>query len=235
MANADSIDARKQAAAKAAARLVGPGMAVGLGHGSTAVAVVPFLAERAGRGELAGTAFVPAAHYMAEALRAAGLPVAGLDDFPRLDLAIDGADEIAPNLDCIKGGGGALLYEKIVAQAATRFVLVADDGKCSPVLGTRHAVPVEVTPFALAPTVDFLAAAGGAPTLRRRPDGDPMRTQRGNLICDCTFGPLADPAGLAALLDARAGVAGHGLFVGLAQTAFIAGPDGVRELGRPVG
>ena len=233
MTNAASIDARTQAAAEAASRLVGPGMAVGLGHGSTAVAVVPFLAERARRGELAGTAFVPAARYMAEALRAAGLAVAGLDDFPRLALAIDGADEIAPNLDCIKGGGGALLYEKIVAQAAERFVLVADDGKLSPVLGARHALPVEVTPFALAPTVDFLAAAGGAPTVRLRPDGDPMRTQRGNLICDCAFGPLADPAGLAALLDARAGVAGHGLFVGMAQTAFIAGPDGVRELGRP--
>ena len=233
MTIAASIDARKQAAAEAASRLVGPGMAVGLGHGSTAVAVVPYLAQRARRGELAGTAFVPAARYMAEALRAAGLAVACLDDFPRLALAIDGADEIAPNLDCIKGGGGALLYEKIVAQAATRFVLVADDGKCSPALGTRHALPVEVTPFALAPTVDFLAAIGGAPTLRRRPDGDPMRTQRGNCICDCAFGPLADPAGLAALLDARAGVAGHGLFVGMAQTAFIAGPDGVRELGRP--
>ena len=235
MTNADSIDARKRAAAQAAANLVGPGMAVGLGHGSTAVAVVPFLAARAGRGEMAGTAFVPAARFMAEALRAAGLPVAGLDDFPRLALAIDGADEIAPNLDCIKGGGGALLYEKIVAQAAERFVLVADDGKCSPVLGTRHALPVEVTPFALASVVDFLAAVGGAPTLRRRPDGDPMRTQRGNLICDCAFGPLADPAGLAAVLDARAGVAGHGLFVGMAQAAFIAGRDGVRELVRPAG
>ena len=192
---AETTRNRKQAAAAAAAALVTAGMAVGLGHGSTAVAVVPVVAERARRGELAGTVFVPAARFMADALRRHGLPVVGLDDVAVLDLAIDGADEIAPNLDCVKGGGGALLYEKIVAQAARRFVLVADDAKLSPVLGSRHAVPVEVTPFALAPTLNFLAAVGGRPTLRLRPDGDPMRTQRGNVICDCAFGPMADPAG----------------------------------------
>jgi ribose 5-phosphate isomerase A len=230
-----ATDLLKQAAAGAAAGLVAAGMAVGLGHGSTAVAVVPHLAARARRGELAGTVFVAASHFMSQALRRHGLPVVSLDDRPALDLAIDGADEIAPNLDCIKGGGGALLYEKIVAQAAGRFVLVADAGKLSPILGTRHGLPVEVTPFGLAPAMDFLTAIGGHPALRRRADGDPMRTERGNVLCDCAFGPLTDPAGLAALLDARAGIAGHGLFVGLARAAFVAGPDGVRELGRPAG
>lgn len=227
------IHTLKQAAAAKAATLVVAGMAVGLGHGSTAVAVVPALAERYRRGELAGTVFVPAAHFMAEALRRHGLPVGSLDDWPVLDLGIDGADEIDGNLDCIKGGGGALLYEKIVAQAARRFVLVADAGKLSPRLGARHAVPVEVTPAALAPVTGFITEIGGKPTLRLRPDGDPMRTERGNVILDCAFGPLADPAALAAVLDARAGIAGHGLFIGMASLAYVAGPDGVQELTRP--
>ncbi|EHJ48645.1 ribose 5-phosphate isomerase [Solidesulfovibrio carbinoliphilus subsp. oakridgensis] len=222
----------KQAAAAHAAALVEAGMAVGLGHGSTAVEAVPVLADRAGRGELAGTVFVPAARFMAEALRRHGLPVGSLDDRPELDLAIDGADEIDPNLDCIKGGGGALLYEKIVGQAAKRLVIVADAGKLSPRLGTRHPLPVEITPFALASELRFLAGLGGHPALRLRPDGDPMRTERGNVIADCPFGPMADPAGLAAALDARGGVAGHGLFIGLAALVVVAGEDGVRELRR---
>ncbi|WP_428562997.1 MAG: ribose-5-phosphate isomerase RpiA [Solidesulfovibrio sp. DCME] len=229
----EEVTRAKRAAAGRAAALVGPGMAVGLGHGSTAVAAVPVLGQRARRGELVGTVFVAAAHFMAEALRREGLPVGSLDDTPRLDLAIDGADEIDPQGNCIKGGGGALLYEKIVAQAATRLVIVADAGKLSPRLGTRHALPVEITPFALRPELAFLAAIGGRPALRLRPDGDPMRTERGNVIADCAFGPLADPAGLAASLDARAGIAGHGLFVGLAGLLVVAGPDGIREIVPP--
>jgi len=231
---AEAVAGFKQAAAAHAAGLVAAGMAVGLGHGSTAVAVAPHLAERVRRGELSGTVFVPATHCMAEALRRQGLPVACLDDWPVLDVAIDGADEIAPNLDCIKGGGGALLYEKIVAQAAGRLILVADAGKLSPRLGTRHPLPVEVTPFALASELRFLAEIGGRPKLRLRSDGDPMRTERGNVVCDCAFGPLADPAALAVALDTRAGVAGHGLFIGLAALAVAAGPEGVREIARPV-
>lgn len=229
----DEIAAFKRAAAAQAAALVGPGMDVGLGHGSTAVAAVPVLGERARRGELTGTRFVAAAHFMAEALRREGLPVVGLDDAPRLTLAIDGADEIDPDGNCIKGGGGALLYEKIVAQAADRLVIVADAGKLSPRLGTRHALPVEITPFALGSELRFLTEIGGAPRLRLRPDGDPMRTERGNVIADCAFGPIADPAELAARLDARAGLAGHGLFIGLAALIVVAGPDGLRELTPP--
>lgn len=227
------IAAMKRAAAGRAATLVHSGMAVGLGHGSTAVAVVPFLAKRVRQGELSDVVFVPASRFMAEALRREALPVAALDDVPRLDIDIDGADEIDPAGDCIKGGGGALLYEKIVAQAARRLVIVADVGKLSPRLGARHALPVEITPFALAPELRFLETCGGKPTVRLRPDGDPMRTERGNVIADCAFGPLADPAGLAARLDARGGVAGHGLFLGMADRILVAGPDGVREITPP--
>lgn len=228
--DAEIVRGYKQAAAAYAAGLVAPGMAVGLGHGSTAVKAVSVLAERTRRGELAGTVYVAAARFMAEALRHHGLPVKTLDDCPKLDMAIDGADEIDPNGDCIKGGGGALLYEKIVGQAAGRLVIVADVGKLSPRLGTRHALPVEITPFALAPELHFLTDIGGHPALRLRPDGDPMRTERGNVIADCAFGPIADPTGLAERLDARAGVAGHGLFVGLVDLVVTAGPDGLREM-----
>lgn len=227
------IAAFKQAAAAHAAAMAGPGMAVGLGHGSTAVAAVPALAARAARGELAGTVFVPAASFMAVALRRHKLPVASLDDAPRLDMAIDGADEIDPEGNCVKGGGGALLYEKIVGQAAARLIIVADVGKLSPRLCLRHALPVEITPFALASELRFLTELGGNPTVRLRPDGDPMRTERGNVIADCAFAPLADPAGLAATLDARGGVAGHGLFIGTAALLVVAGPDGVREIVPP--
>ena len=226
----ETVNGYKRQAAGYAAGLVEAGMAAGLGHGSTAVEAVPVLAERTRRGELAGTVYVPAARFMAEALRRHGLPARGLDDCPVLDLAIDGADEIDPRGDCIKGGGGALLYEKIVGQAAGRLVIVADAGKLSPQLGTRHALPVEITPFALAPELRFLADLGGHPTLRLRPDGDPMRTERGNVIADCAFGPIADPAALAAILDARAGVAGHGLFVGLVDLVVTVGPEGLREM-----
>ena len=222
-------DAFKRAAAAHAAGMVGPDMVVGLGHGSTAVAAVPVLARRVQRGEIPGTVFVPAAYFMADALRRHDLPVVSLDDVLRPDLDIDGADEIDPAGNCIKGGGGALLYEKILAQAAKRLIIVADAGKLSPQLCARHALPVEITPFALAGELRFLREIGGNPALRLRPDGDPMRTERGNVIADCAFAPLADPAGLAATLDARAGVAGHGLFINMAPLVVIAGPDGVRE------
>jgi ribose 5-phosphate isomerase A len=233
--SAEDVAGYKRAAAAHVAAMITAGMAVGLGHGSTAVAVVPVLAERVRRGELSGTVFVPAAHFMAEALRRHHLPVASLDDWPTLDVAIDGADEIDSNCDSIKGGGGALLYEKILAQAAKQLILVADAGKLSPCLGTGHALPVEITPFALSPELRFLTTLGGRPKLRARPDGDPMRTERGNVILDCAFGPIPDPPALSAALDARAGVAGHGLFVGLAAMVVVAGADGVRELIRPKG
>lgn len=228
-----ALEAFKRQAGKFAADLAGPGQAIGLGHGSTALTVPPYLGARRLRGELAGTVFVPATYAMAEALRRHDLTVCGLDDRPVLDLVIDGADAIDGNLDCIKGGGGALLFEKILAQAARRLVLVADAGKLVSRLGSDHLLPVEIIPFALAPERRFLEEMGGNPILRLRPDGDPVRTERGNVLCDCAFGPLDDPAALAAELDGRAGVAGHGLFVGLAEMAVIGGPDGVRILNRP--
>ena len=149
-----------------------------------------------------------------------------------VDLTIDGADEVDPALDVIKGGGGALLREKIVAQATHREIIVVDESKLSPALGTRWSVPVEVVSFGWPVQVAFLGSLGGKATLRRLEDGTPFVTDQGNYILDCEFGPLADPVPLGDRLDARAGIVEHGLFLGLVSDVIVAGPDGVRHLER---
>jgi ribose 5-phosphate isomerase A len=165
--------------------------------------------------------------------RRLGLPVADLDDRPVVDLTIDGADEVDPALRLIKGGGGALLREKIVAQASRREVIVVDETKLSDRLGTRMPVPVEAVPFGLRGQIEFLRGLGGTAAVRAGADGRPFVTDGGNRILDCAFGPIADPEGLAAALGARAGIVEHGLFLGLAAEVVVAGPDGVRRLRRP--
>ncbi len=152
------------------------------------------------------------------------------NDLPAdLDLVIDGADEVDPALDVIKGGGGALLREKIVAQASRRVVIVADASKLSPRLGTQWPVPVEVLSFGWRSQARFLASLGAAWTIRRSPDGSQFVTDSGNMILDCAFGPIADAPGLAATLGARAGIVEHGLFIGLATDLVVAGPDGIEH------
>jgi ribose 5-phosphate isomerase A len=176
--------------------------------------------------------------------RSLGIPLTTLAEVPVIDLTIDGADEVDPHLNLIKGGGGALLREKIVAQASRREVIVVDAEKLSPALGTRWAVPVEVFPFAWRSQQEYLKGLGARVTLRREQGaagggtggGAPFRTDEGNMILDCHFGPLPDPVALEALaarLDGRAGVAGHGLFLGLASEVFVAGTAGVRRLTPP--
>jgi ribose 5-phosphate isomerase A len=137
-------------------------------------------------------------------------------------------------LDLIKGGGGALLREKIVAQASRREVIIADDSKLSPALGTNWAVPVEVVPFGWRPLRQYLAALGARVTVRETDQGDSYTTDGGNMILDADFGPLEDPGALAARLDARAAVVEHGLFLGLATDVIVAGPDGIRHMRRPL-
>ena len=155
------------------------------------------------------------------------------DDIPRaIDLTIDGADEVDPALNLIKGGGGALLREKIVAEASAREIIVVDDSKLSPVLGTRWRVPVEVLPFGWQSQARHIATLGAEPVLRCGANGQPTHTDQGNVILDCRFGPIADPIGVAQALSARAGIVGHGLFLGLAHDVIIAGPAGIRHLRR---
>jgi len=227
-----SADARKREAAARALDFVRPGMRLGLGTGSTAAHFVDLLAERVRNGlDVVGVPTSEATRAQAERL---GVPLTTLDETPELDLTIDGADEIAPDLSLIKGGGGALLREKIVAAASARMVVIADESKWVPVLG-RFPLPVEVVPFGLAATrraVDGLAAPAVS-ALRCGKDGLAFVTDGGHFILDIPLGRIEAPAFLAERLNRIPGVVEHGLFIGLAHVAILAGADGVRVFERP--
>lgn len=224
----DPREAEKQAAGEAAAELVQDGMAVGLGTGSTATWMIAALGRRIQAGlSIVG---IPTSERSAAQARSLGIPLVTFADRPRLDLTIDGADEIArESLNLIKGLGGALLREKLVAAASDWLVIVGDQGKLVDQLGATP-VPVEVVEFGWQTTRARIEALGGMPVLRMGPNGTPFRTDGGNLILDCAFGLIADPAALETRLKATLGVIATGLFVGMARSAYVAGPDGVRVL-----
>jgi len=205
-----SQDADKKAAAFAAADEVKDGMLVGLGTGSTAV----FLIDELGRRFAGGLKFRAVATSIAseKQAKALGIPVLPFAQVAHIDLAIDGADEIDPQLRAIKGAGGAMLREKCVAASAARMVVIADSSKQVAQLGGTMPVPCETLSFAQAYVERALADLGGKPVLRMK-DGTPYRTDQDNLIFDCHFGPIADPAELAARLSSIPGMLGHGLFV----------------------
>jgi len=226
------VERWKKEAAEAAVELVRPGMVLGLGHGSTARYALLKIAELLQSGKLWDIQGVPCSKKVEEEARALGIPLTTLEEHPELDLTIDGADEIDPELNVIKGGGGAMLREKIVAQATKREVIVADFGKLSPKLGTKVPVPVEVLPFGWKTHVRFLEGLGAKVRLRQSSDGSPFLTDQGNYVLDCYFGPIENPGDLAKELSSRAGILGHGLFLGLVDEAFVAGPEGVRQLRR---
>jgi ribose 5-phosphate isomerase A len=232
-ARGDELLAFKRAAAEHAVTFVEPGMVVGLGTGSTAVWAVRRIAELLADGSLTDIVAVPTSRETAEESRRLGIPLATLADRPVIDLTIDGADEVSPSLDLIKGGGGALLHEKIVAQASRREIIVVDATKLSPALGTRFALPVEVVPFGAGPTADFLRGLGGVPELRLGAVRQPFVTDEGNHILDCRFGAIADPRRLADVLASRAAIVEHGLFLGLATDLVVGGPDGVEHRSAP--
>ncbi len=228
-----AADLYKQAAAEwAVDAFFRPGMVVGLGTGSTAAFAVRHLAGLRARGQLLDVMGVPTSQATEVLARGLGVPLTTLEAHPVLDVTVDGADEVAPDLSLIKGGGGALLREKVVAQASRRVVIIADAGKLSPMLGTRWPLPVEVLPFGWRSQALFLESLGARVTPRMDPGGVPFLTDGGNLVLDCAFGPLEHPARLAAKLDARAGVVGHGLFLGLATDLVVAGPSGVEHRAR---
>lgn len=222
----------KRAAGEAAAAWVESGTTVGLGTGSTAIWAIRKLGELISSGELSDIVAVPTSRASADAARELGIPLTTLADVSNIDLTIDGADEVDPRLELIKGGGGALLHEKIVAQATRREVIVVDSAKPSPRLGTNHGLPVEILPFAAAAETDFLTSLGARVALRVA-DGQPFVTDEANHILDCDFGPIADLAELDTQLHTRAGIIEHGLFLGLTADLLIAGPDGVEHRTRP--
>lgn len=222
----------KQQAAERAVEFVKSSMVVGLGHGSTAIFAVRRIAQLLHEGQLRDILGVPCSRQVEEEARRLGIPLTTLNEHPVIDLTIDGADEVDPHLNVIKGGGGALLWEKIVAQASHREIIVVDESKLSPVLGTRRPVPVEVIPFGWRSQALYLESLGARVEVRHHSDGTLFKTDQDNLILDCHFGPISDPARLAARLNERAGIVEHGLFVGLATDIIVGGVGGVRHLKR---
>lgn len=224
------MDEWKRMAGEAAAEMVESGMVVGLGTGSTAVWAVRRIGERLREGGLRDVVGVATSVATAEEARRVGIPLLGEEESPVVDLTIDGADEVDPRFDLIKGGGGALLREKIVAQMSRRMAVVADESKRVERLGVRFRLPVEVVEFGWKGQARFLREEWGAEaSVRMRADGPAFRTDQGNLILDCAFPEgIADARAVARRLEARAGVVEHGLFLGLATELVTAGPDGVR-------
>ncbi|WP_342642765.1 ribose-5-phosphate isomerase RpiA [Rhodoligotrophos ferricapiens] len=232
MSTKGSKDELKRAAALAALALVEPGMKLGLGTGSTAKLLVEALGRKVAEG--LDVICVPTSEATRAQAETLGIPLTTLDETPRLDLTIDGADEVDPALRLIKGGGGALLREKIVAFASTRMVVIADQSKKVGQLG-RFPLPIEVTPFGHGATRLHIAEAAGRLGIAgeitlRMCDGAVFVTDGGNHIYDCAFGRINNPEALSEALNSIPGVVEHGLFIGLASAAFLAGADGVVTL-----
>ena len=222
-------DDAKRMAARRALEFVEDGMLLGLGSGSTSRMFIEELGERVKQGlRVRGIATSTASRQLAESL---SIPIITFDDSPVLDLAVDGADEVGPGLALIKGGGGALLREKIVASAARRFIVIADSSKLVDQLG-RFPLPVEVIQMALPVVARKLDGFGLKSKLRHRPDGSTFITDEGNYILDCACGEITDPAKTAAEIRGIAGVVEHGLFLKMASFALIASDRAVIEVGR---
>jgi len=221
----------KEAAAESAAELVQSGMIVGLGSGTTAALAVTAIGRRVRSGlRIIG---IPTSEQTAGQSRQLGIPLSSLEDHPEIDMTIDGADEVElGTLNLIKGRGGALLREKIVASATSQLVIIVDETKLVRQLGAHDSVPVEVIPFGWQTTAARLQKLGADPHLRLRPDGQSYTTDGGHYILDCAFGPIASPAGLQRELDGVVGLVEHGLFVGLASRVVVGGPEGLKTLRR---
>ncbi len=223
------IKALKQQASEYAADFIRPGMVIGLGTGSTAIFATRRIAQRLSSGDLRDIVAVPTSLATEAAAIELDIPLTTLADHPRVDITIDGADEVDPDFNVIKGGGGAHLREKIVAQVTERLVIVVDESKLSEQLGMNWAVPVEVIPFNRESQAAYLRSLGGAPALRLEGD-EPFQTDQGNIILDCDFGSIADPAALDVALNSRAGIVEHGLFIGMARDVVVAGAGGLRHM-----
>jgi len=229
MARDAGRDTQKRAAAEAAAALVEDGMVIGLGTGSTAYFAIEALIRRVREG--LRILAIPTSERSAAQAREGGIPLTGFAEHRRIDLTIDGADEIETgSLNLIKGLGGALLREKIVAAASERLVIVADARKLTDRLGGMAPVPVEIVPFGWETTAERLTHLGTEPVLRRGADGQAFHTDGGNLILDCRFDPIADPAGLDQAIGRTIGVVETGLFIGMAWMALVAGDDGIQRM-----
>lgn len=222
-------ESEKEVSGRAAAKLVRDGDIVGLGTGSTAYFAVVAIGERVKAGLKIGG--IPTSDATATLARSLGIPLTTLDEHPEIDITIDGADEIDPQLRLIKGGGGAMLREKIIASASKKVVVIADSSKIVRTLG-KFPVPVEIIPFARVVLDKKIAALGAATKLRTKPDGTPFVTDEGHHILDCSFGKIFDPPALDRALNDLPGVVEHGLFIGLAKIVLVGRGTKVEEIRR---
>jgi ribose 5-phosphate isomerase A len=223
----------KRMAAEQAVEQVRSGMVLGLGTGSTVAHFLELLAQRLRSGDLANIAGVPTSRWTRAQSERLGIPLTSLAAHEGLDLTVDGADEIDENLDLIKGMGGALLREKMVAQASDRVLIIADGGKRVAGLGTRSPLPVEVVPWAHEAQARFMERLGAMVTVREGEAGAEYRTDNGNVLLHCRFeGGISNPAGLETTLQLRAGIVATGLFLGIAHEALVASPEGVHVMRR---
>jgi ribose 5-phosphate isomerase A len=232
-ATGGDVEGLKRTAAEAAADLVEPASVVGLGGGTTVLYAVRRLAKRFHAGAVNDILIVSSSRTTTDEALRLGLPLTTLEQRPLVALTIDGADEVDPRLDLIKGGGGALLREKVLAQASAREVIVVDAGKLVAWLGEKRALPVEVVTFGWRSQVLFLESLGARVALRENLDRSPFLTEQGNLILDARFGAIDDPHALAGELEERAGIVEHGLFLGMADEVIVAEPAGVRTITKP--
>ncbi|MFI5323825.1 MAG: ribose-5-phosphate isomerase RpiA [Thermodesulfobacteriota bacterium] len=221
-------DRLKQEAGISSVDLIRPGMVLGLGTGSTTKFALIEIAARLKDGRLKDIVGIPSSKDTEKTARELGIPLTSFDEKQELDLTIDGADEVDPELNLIKGGGGALLREKVLAQSSRRNVIIVDESKLSPALGTHFPVPVEVIPFAWKPVANFLVSLGAEPVLRMKDDGTPYTTDQNNYIIDSKFGPIRNLNDLALKLGQRAGIAEFGLFIGTASEVIVATSHGIR-------
>jgi len=219
----------KQVAAAKAVEAVRSGMVLGLGTGSTTRYATEMIGERLRDGRLHDIVGVPTSSATEKLAKQVGIPLTTLKDHPVLDLTIDGADEVDPDLVLIKGLGGALLYEKIVARASRQEIIIVDESKLVQVLGTRSPLPVEVIPFGWVTYMDTLRSFGCEPVLRMQ-GTQPYVTDEGNYILDCRFKRIDDPKQLECELNLIPGVVENGIFIGLASLVLVASASGVREL-----
>lgn len=220
-------DQEKEAVARASLRFVKDGQVVGIGTGTTAAYFIQLLGEQVKNGlRIRG---IPTSDKSGKQAESLGIPITTLDECPVIDVTVDGADEVDPELRLIKGGGGALLREKIVASASKEVVIIADATKRSPVLG-RFPLPVEVIKFAQAVVRRKIEALGAKVSLRRTADGKPFLTDENNYILDCNFGEILNPSELARRLSDMPGLVEHGLFIGMASVVLVAEGSEIVEL-----
>ena len=222
----------KQKAAHYAVRFIESGMVIGLGTGSTARFAVERLGELLRGGKLQDVTGIPSSMQTEEFARSEAITTTDFSRHPVIDITIDGADEVDARLNLIKGGGGALLREKVLAQASNRNIIIVDASKMSSNLGNRWAVPVEVVPFARNSVENFLKGLGASVSLRQNAKDAPFQTDQHNLILDADFGLIQQPQQLAETLSCRAGIVEHGIFIGLTTDLIIAEETRIRHLQR---